>query len=155
MVNYLNAGRLLSASLTAGKGNTGRRETISLQLLPGSYRREARASLVGERGLQAVTIWVTLLGMAIRDFRHKGLERYFANGSLAGIQRKHANRLRLILGRLNVAEGPGDMDLPGLGLHQLRGGRKGTWAVKVSGNWRVTFVFSGKDVERVNCEDYH
>lgn len=97
VVNYLNAGRLLSASLAAGKGNTGRRETISLQLLPGSYRPEARAFLVGERGLQAVTIWVTLVGMAIRDFRHKGLERYFATGSLAGIQRKHANRLRLIL----------------------------------------------------------
>jgi proteic killer suppression protein len=155
VVNYLNAGRLLSASLTAGKANTGWREMISLQLLPESHCHEARASLVGARGLQAVTIWVTIVGMAILDFRHKGLERYFTAGSLAGIQRKHASRLRLILGRLNVAERPGDMDLPGLGLHQLRGGRKGTWAVKVSGNWRVTFLFSGKDVERVNYEDYH
>ena len=40
-------------------------------------------------------------------------------------------------------------------LHELRGARKGTWAVKVSGNWRVTFAFSNKDVDRVDYEGYH
>jgi proteic killer suppression protein len=47
------------------------------------------------------------------------------------------------------------MKLPGLGLHELQGSRKGTWAVKVSGNWRVTFEFSGKDANDVSYEDYH
>ena len=47
------------------------------------------------------------------------------------------------------------MNLPGLDLHELRGSRKGTWAVKVSGNWRVTFNCAGKDVDGVNYEDYH
>ncbi len=68
---------------------------------------------------------------------------------------KNADRLRLILGRLNVATSAQDMDLPGLGLHELHGQRKGTWAVKVSGNWRVTFTCSGKDVNSVDYEDYH
>ena len=40
------------------------------------------------------------------------------------------------------------MSLPGLDLHERRGSRKGTWAVKVSGNWRVTFTCAGKDVDR-------
>ena len=93
--------------------------------------------------------------MAIKRFRHKGLERFFATGSKSGIQGKHADRLRLILGRLNAAASPKDMNLPGLDLHELRGARKGTWAVKVSGNWRVTFAFAGKDIERVDYEDYH
>ena len=93
--------------------------------------------------------------MAIKGFRHKGLERFFSTGSKSGIQPKHAERLRLILGRLNVANEPRDMNLPGLDLHALRGNRAGTWAVKVSGNWRVTFVFAGKDVEQVDYEDYH
>ncbi len=93
--------------------------------------------------------------MAILHFRHKGLERYFLTGSTAGIQPKHAGKLRLILGRLNVAAEPRDMGLPGLGLHPLKGDRKGTWAVGVSGNWRVTFRFSGPDVEDVDYEDYH
>jgi proteic killer suppression protein len=47
------------------------------------------------------------------------------------------------------------MNFPGLGLHQLHGDRKGTWAVKVSGNWRVTFTFVGKDADTVDYEDYH
>lgn len=93
--------------------------------------------------------------MAIKAFRHKGLERFFTKGSTAGVQAKHATRLRLILGRLNVATTPGDMRLPGLDLHELHGQRKGTWAVTVSGNWRMTFTFEGRDVERVNYEDYH
>ena len=93
--------------------------------------------------------------MAIKRFRHKGLERFFRTGSKAGIQAKHAERLRLILGRLNVATSPRDMNLPGLDLHELRGDRTRTWAVSVSGNWRVTFVFVGKDVDRVDYEDYH
>ena len=93
--------------------------------------------------------------MAIKSFRHKGLERFFTAGGKAGIQAKHAGRLRLILGRLSVATTPGDMRLPGLDLHELHGPRKGTWAVTVSGNWRITFAFDGRDVGRVDYEDYH
>jgi len=91
----------------------------------------------------------------IRSFRHKGLERYFLKGTKSGIQIKHAARLGLILGRLNAAVSPMDMDLPGLKLHELRGKKKGFWSVWVTGNWRVTFRFSGKDAELVDYEDYH
>ncbi|MBI1895210.1 MAG: hypothetical protein HYS04_01545 [Acidobacteria bacterium] len=45
------------------------------------------------------------------------------------------------------------MNLPGLDLHELRGPGKGTWAVKVSSNWRVTFNCAGKDVDHVDYED--
>ena len=93
--------------------------------------------------------------MAIQGFRHKGLERFFATGVKSGIQANHADRLRLILGRLNVSTAARDMNLPGLDLHELRGPRKGTWAVKVSGNWRVTFSWARKDVNHVDYEDYH
>jgi proteic killer suppression protein len=47
------------------------------------------------------------------------------------------------------------MDLPGLGLHPLKGDQRGRWAVRVSGNWRVTFEFVGKDGDKVDYEDYH
>lgn len=93
--------------------------------------------------------------MAIKTFRHKGLERFYTTGSKQGIQAKHAERLRLLLGQLNAATTPLDMSLPGLALHELQGSRKGTWAVKVSGNWRVTFGFVGKDAQLVDYEDYH
>jgi hypothetical protein len=35
------------------------------------------------------------------------------------------------------------------------GGRRGTWSVKVGGNWRVTFKFAGEDITDVDYEDYH
>ena len=91
----------------------------------------------------------------IRSFKHKGLEKYFLKGTKSGIQAKHAPRLRLILGRLSAATNPKDMDLPGLKLHELRGQKKGIWSVWVSGNWRITFRFNGKDAELVDYEDYH
>ncbi|ATZ73693.1 peptidase [Idiomarina sp. X4] len=91
----------------------------------------------------------------IRNFKHKGLAKFFRFGSAAGIQASHAKRLRLILGRLNAASGTKDMDLPGLRLHELSGNRSGIWSVTVSGNWRVTFRFEDGDAEIVNYEDYH
>ena len=91
----------------------------------------------------------------IRGFKHKGLAKFFETGSKAGVQAQHAERLRLILGRLSAATAPRDMALPGLHLHPLKGDRKGTWAVSVSGNWRVTFKFVGKDTDFVDYKDYH
>ena len=91
----------------------------------------------------------------IRSFKHKGLAKFFETGTKAGIQSVHADRLRLILGRLNAAAKADDMDLPGLRLHPLKGDRKGTWSVWVRGNWRITFQFVGPDAEVVDYEDYH
>lgn len=91
----------------------------------------------------------------ITSFIHKGLGRFYKTGNTSGVQAKHAKRLRLILSNLDQAEVPNDMDLPGLRLHQLKGSRKGIWSVTVSGNWRVTFRFEGRDAEIVNYEDYH
>ena len=91
----------------------------------------------------------------IKDFAHKGLERFFLTGSKAGIQAAHAPKLRLILGRLNASVAPQDMNLPGLFLHELKGDRQGVWSVRVSKNWRVTFRFEGADAVVVDYEDYH
>jgi toxin HigB-1 len=91
----------------------------------------------------------------ILGFRHKGLAKFFETGSKSGIQTQHAARLRLILGRLSAAAAPHDMALPGLALHPLKGSHAGRWAVSVSGNWRITFGFAGKDADAVDYEDYH
>ncbi|MEO8361689.1 MAG: type II toxin-antitoxin system RelE/ParE family toxin [Vicinamibacteria bacterium] len=91
----------------------------------------------------------------IRTFRHKGLMRFFATGLKSGIRPEHEARLRLILGRLQAAVLPEDMNLPGLRLHALKGDAKGRFAVSVSGNWRITFAFSEKNAIDVDYEDYH
>ena len=91
----------------------------------------------------------------IKRFRQRGLERYFAKGTKAGIQAKHEKRIRLILARLHASTSPQDMNLPGLQLRALKGKKKGTWSVSVSGNWRITFAFDGVDAIGVDYEDYH
>lgn len=91
----------------------------------------------------------------IQKFKHKGLKKLFESGSPAGINPKHVTRIRQILALLETAETLDDMDLPGLNLHELKGERKGTCSVKVSGNWRVTFTLQKGDAFDVNYEDYH
>jgi proteic killer suppression protein len=91
----------------------------------------------------------------IKSFRHKGLERFFREGSKAGIQPKHDRRLRLQLGRLDAARAVGDMDLPGWRCHALKGDLKGHWAVFVEKNWRLVFAFEGEDAVLVDYQDYH
>ncbi|MCA2640386.1 MULTISPECIES: type II toxin-antitoxin system RelE/ParE family toxin [unclassified Microcystis] len=91
----------------------------------------------------------------IVSFKHRGLEQFFESGTIRGIQANHAKRIRLILARLSAATSPQDMNLPGLVLQELAGQRKGTWTVRVSGNWRITFTFDGVDACDVDLEDYH
>jgi proteic killer suppression protein len=91
----------------------------------------------------------------IKKFKHKGLKKLFETGATSGVNPQHAKRLRQILALLETAESAEDMDLPGLNLHELKGQRKDAFAVKVSGNWRVTFKFSDGDVTSVNYKDYH
>jgi len=91
----------------------------------------------------------------IKSFRHKGIERFFRTGSKAGIQAKHAAKLRRQLARLDASTTPKDMDIPGWKFHSLRGGLENHWSVWVNGNWRITFAFEGDDAVLVNYQDYH
>jgi proteic killer suppression protein len=91
----------------------------------------------------------------IRNFRHKGLERFFRTGSKAGIQPRHAERLRLMLTALENAVKPEDMKAPGWQFHQLTKNLAGFYAVSVSGNWRLIFRFEKTDAVDVNYMDYH
>ena len=86
---------------------------------------------------------------------HKGLEKFYSTGSLAGIQAMHAKRLRLVLALLNDAKQMADLNAPALKLHGLKGDRSGFWAVTVQANWRVTFRFEDGNVYVVDYLDYH
>lgn len=91
----------------------------------------------------------------IKSFRHKGLQAFFERGTKAGIQAAHAPKLARQLARLEEAQSPQDMNLPGWGLHALHGDLQNHWAVSVNGNWRMTFTFEGVNAVLVNYQDYH
>lgn len=91
----------------------------------------------------------------IKTFKHKGLERFFLKGSTAKINASHIKRLRLVIGKLNTSVSINDMDFPGSNLHPLKGEKKGSWVVSISGNWRVTFRFDNENAYDVDYLDYH
>lgn len=91
----------------------------------------------------------------IRSFKHKGLKQFSQTGNAAKLPVKNPERIRLILLTLDAATNPQGMAVPGFKFHPLKGTRKGTYSVWVSGNWRVTFKFSGVDAIDVDIEDYH
>jgi toxin HigB-1 len=73
----------------------------------------------------------------------------------AGVRADHRKRLRMQLAALDTAMAIDDMDIPGFRLHRLKGKRSDTWAISVSGNWRLTFRFEDGHVLDLNYEDYH
>jgi toxin HigB-1 len=42
-----------------------------------------------------------------------------------------------------------------LGLHKLKGDRRGQWAMTVHGAWRICFGFRRGDAYEVEIVDYH
>lgn len=91
----------------------------------------------------------------IRSIRHKGLKRLYEDDDPRGVLREHAEKLRDILARLESAGEIADLDIPGFKLHPLKGDRKGSWAITVRANWRVTFRMEDRDVTEVDYIDYH
>jgi proteic killer suppression protein len=87
-------------------------------------------------------------------FRNKALERFFETGNSKGIPQKLEKKVRLRLEVIDAASTIDDMRLPGYDLHPLKGERKGTWSIKVSGNWRITFRFDQGNAYDVNLDDY-
>ena len=64
-------------------------------------------------------------------------------------------KIQIRLNVLNRARELGDVALPGLGFHPLKGDRKGEYAITVTGNYRLTFRFEDGDVLDLNLEYYH
>jgi proteic killer suppression protein len=91
----------------------------------------------------------------IKSFKHKGIERLFFQGTKKGIQTKHADKLETVLDLLDAADVISVMNFPGSDLHLLQPKGEQRWAVKISGNWRITFRFQDGDAYEVDYEDYH
>ena len=91
----------------------------------------------------------------VKTFRHKGLQKFFVSGSLAGVQPHHAARLRMQLAALDTAQEIEDMGIPGFRLHPLKGREKERWSIWVNGSWRLTFEFRDGDAYVLDYEDYH
>ena len=91
----------------------------------------------------------------IRLLKHRGLKALYNGRSARRVAPEHIGKLRDILAALDQSRTAQDMDLPGFRLHALKGTLKGSYAVSVSGNWRVTFRFEDGHAVDVDYVDYH
>lgn len=91
----------------------------------------------------------------IQGFKNKALEKLFKEGVTIGIPAELEKKIRIRLDVIDSASTIDDIRLPGYNLHELKGDRKGTWSIKVSGNWRITFTFENNDAYDIDLEDYH
>ena len=91
----------------------------------------------------------------IRSFKHRGLKRLYERGDRSGIRPDLLESVEEILARLDDAEAPQALNLPGYRLHPLKGDLKGFWSVTVRANWRIIFRFQGADSFDVELMDYH
>ena len=91
----------------------------------------------------------------IVSFRSRALQRLWERNDVSKLPANRIKRITMILDRLDGSIKPMDMNLPGLGFHQLSGTNKGRYAVSVSANWRITFGWDQEDAVQVDFEDYH
>jgi toxin HigB-1 len=91
----------------------------------------------------------------IISYRSKALRRFMEQRDASKLSVPNVFRVERLLSRLDAAQIPEDMNLPGVRFHGLKGRDSGRYAVNASGNWRITFGWDGKDAIDVDLEDYH
>jgi proteic killer suppression protein len=61
-----------------------------------------------------------------------------------------------LLAALNIAKTLNDLSpLKSVGLHKLKGERRGQWAMTVNARWRICFEFRNSYAFNVEIVDYH
>ncbi len=94
--------------------------------------------------------------MVVRDFRHKGLERFFTEDDSKGVPGQAVDKLRRMLTFLaNMSTANELHSIPMWKAHQMKGNRKGIWSLFVTRNWRLTFRIESDEICDINLEDYH
>ena len=96
--------------------------------------------------------------MKIRSFSHKGLKRLYEDDEHKAVPPDSRTKLRNILAFLDAMTDAQELLTPVLKwkAHELSGNRKGTWALSVTKNWRLTFwVDDQNQLRDLSLEDYH
>jgi proteic killer suppression protein len=94
----------------------------------------------------------------IRNFTHKGLERFYTENSPKGVPPEAVDKLLKMFAFLDDMEDPEELRaLTAWKVHTLTGDRRGAWSLSVTRNRRLTFRIDAgeREIRDVNLEDYH
>jgi toxin HigB-1 len=94
--------------------------------------------------------------MKMGRFSHKALEQFYEEGLTKGLPADAVSKLRAMFAVLDRIKDIDELKAwPLWKVHALTGGRKGTWSLHVTRNWRLTFRVEANEIFDVNFEDYH
>lgn len=85
----------------------------------------------------------------------KALQDAWLYADYSGVRGDWRKKVRRVLNALDIAVAPSELAIPGYKFHALTGDRKGTFAVSISKNWRITFRWDDAGPYDVKMEDYH
>lgn len=92
----------------------------------------------------------------IRSWRNAASRKIWEDGHTGRFRGLDVDAAIGLLLALNVAKSLRDLSpLKSVGLHKLKGDRKGQWAMTVNGPRRVCFEFREGDAYNVEIVDYH
>lgn len=95
--------------------------------------------------------------MEIESVSHKALRQFIETGKARGLPGDLVERLFKMVNLLIDAGGEDELQTPpNYGFHELKGDRRGTFAMTVTRNWRLTFRVSERGgIVDLDLEDYH
>lgn len=92
--------------------------------------------------------------MAIESCKHKGLKELYTTGETSKIGVRYLKNTNFIMDLLDsitdIKDCEGIKDF-----HELKGNRKATYSLHVTGNYCITFKWNGENVYDLDFEDYH
>ena len=92
----------------------------------------------------------------IRSWANRAAERLYEEGKASSFRGLEVEAAQDLLAALDAATSLRDLSpLKSVGLHKLKGGRAGQWAMTVNARWRICFRFKEGDAHGVEITDYH
>ena len=92
----------------------------------------------------------------IKTWANRGSQRFHAEGKSSPFRGLDVEGAQDLLAALDAAQSLQDLSpLKSVGLHKLKGGRAGQWAMTVNARWRICFRFKNGDARDVEIIDYH
>lgn len=91
----------------------------------------------------------------IGSFKHKGLKKLYMEGKSQGVRQDQVERITMILDILGAAEKIEELNMPAFRFHSLQGHKPARYAMKVTGNYRITFEWESGLAKKIDLEDYH
>ena len=92
----------------------------------------------------------------IRSWANRTSQRFFEQGKISKFRGLDIEAAEELPAALDAATSLKDLSpLKSVGLHKLKGDRKGQWTMSVNGPWRICFSFRKGDAYDVEIVDYH